>query len=200
MGSFNKQKHQLEKQAFEYICSIDPSINWDKSNCTQEEYRENTDKHKENLVFSSDPIRFWIELPSANQKLLATGRSGMDYKHEDGKEEVKVTFERAGMSEGIAAAFGLTRLFRELAKLCILKIDNLDDCPEKIRRNDFDGKKILNDEALKLIPEVVLVEIGSYINSQSDLSEEKKMDSSLVPGGVQSKSNQAIKTTVTSVM
>lgn len=156
----------LENSEFTFISVYDPSIDWEASQCTKEEYLEHRDASK--LVSSGEPfIKFWLKSMTKEELAIAFGKSGIDFDA-DGNQSV-ISEE---LPKGIATVVANFSLIKNICSLCIKQVDNLDDWPSKPWKEDSRGREWLTEDAFACLPEVVLQEITEYVLSQQEVSEE----------------------------
>lgn len=194
MPSFLTPANELKRTPFVYIASIDPTIDWERSTCTQDEYRADPEAHRSHLVHTEEPIKIWVQLPSEDDQLIALARAGWEL------DDQGVQFRTSDLPPVMSGVLALSGAFKQLAKLCIVQIENLDGCPETIRKTYLHDTKVLLDEVCALLTDAVLYEVGAFLyrKIEGGIDDAKKKPFAPSSGGTMPKSSTPTPTTAAS--
>lgn len=194
MPSFITPANELRRTPFVYIASVDPTIDWEKSGCSQAEYKADPEQHRGKLVHTEPPIKIWVQFPTEDEQLIALGRAGWDL------DEQGVSYRTSDLPVSMGGVLALSEAFRQLARLCICNIENLDDCPKELYKPYMHGTRLLADEVCALLTDAVLYEVGAFLYRKIEvgIDDTKKKPSVPSSGGTTPKSNTDTPTTATS--
>lgn len=151
---------QLRRAPFVFISAMDPTIDWEKSECTEQEYQADPMGRKGQLHHTETPISIWLQHPTEDEQLIALGRSGFELIGEAVEYQAK-----GGLAEGVGTMLGLADTLRSLASLCIKHVENLEDAPgaHEQKKKFVHGTKLLTDEMAELVGSEVLFEVGAFL-------------------------------------
>ena len=153
----------------EYISSIDPSIDWKKSEINKKEYEKSPVANSEKLAFLPGvaPIKIYLHHPTEEELMVAFHAGDLDVSAESG-----AVYIGDKLAPGTGAVLGITRAQEALASLCIDSIENLDEFPADPKKKNGFGLLHLSDDAKNAIgpgpiQKAILKEIGRYLMEAS---------------------------------
>jgi len=168
MAKFIVEK--LNRGRIRYVCSFDPSIDWDSTEFSEKEYQESPLELCTSLKFfeGQAPIYIYFHFPTHEELMIALQEGNLDFSVGDKSGDRTIVYKGSVLNPGLGAEVGYSLALRQLSSLCISKVENLDGFPSNCKvKNNYNLEELSKEAISSLGPEVIqkaiLTEIGSIL-------------------------------------
>lgn len=176
MSSFFS-KGRFTGNSFEYICSFDPSIDWENSEVDEDEYKEDPVKHKGALRFFDDqePTVFNCHYLTQSEFIYCLQKGNIQINPDAEEDGESLVYVGPNPDKKAGLLLGLALCAQAAARVSIDSVDELD---ENIKVRKAGRISEVTDDFLEKMGSydvAILEELGSYVWNSSKPKKKKSM-------------------------